>query len=73
MANERNEGQAMNEELKKALDDLGAIAEISVAFYRAAIGAGADEKEAAILTRTYLEASFTDGRRQKREQEEMEE
>lgn len=62
----------MNKELKEALDSLGALAEISVTFYRAAMGAGADEKEAEILTRTYLEASFADGRRQKREQEEME-
>lgn len=47
-----------NDEIKKLLNALGIAAEASLAFYRAAIGAGATPEEAYVLTKAYLAASM---------------
>ena len=46
-------------EIQEALEGVGAIAEICVVFYRAALDAGANKYEAAELTCAYMAASFT--------------
>ena len=46
-------------EIQEALEYVGAIAEMCVAFYHAALDAGANKYEAAELTRAYIAASFT--------------
>ena len=46
-------------EIQEALEGVGAIAEMCVVFYHAALDAGANKYEAAELTRAYIEASFT--------------
>lgn len=51
-----------NDEIKKLLNALGIAAEASLAFYRAAIGAGAMPDEAYILTKAYLAASMQSGK-----------
>lgn len=51
-----------NDEIKKLLNALGIAAEASLAFYRAAIGAGATPDEAYVLTKAYLAASMQSGK-----------
>lgn len=51
-----------SDDIKTLLNALGIAAEASLAFYRAAIGAGATSEEAYILTRAYLAASMQSGR-----------
>ena len=46
-------------EIQEALECVGAIAEICVVFYHAALDAGANKYEAAELTRAYIAALFT--------------
>ena len=46
-------------EIQEAFEDVGAIAEMCVVFYHAALDAGANKYEAAELTRAYIEALFT--------------
>ena len=46
-------------EIQEALEGVGAIAEICVVFYHAALDAGANKYEAAELTRVYIAALFT--------------
>ena len=46
-------------EIQEALEYVGAIAEMCVVFYHAALDAGANKYEAAELTRVYIAASFT--------------
>ena len=56
-------------EIEKALESLGAMAEMSLVYFRAAIGAGATLEEAMILTKIYMEAQFAEAARQKKERE----
>lgn len=62
-------------DMEKAIAGVGAAAEMSLVYFRTAIGAGATLEEAITLTRIYLEAQFAEAARQKKEQEnaEMEE
>ena len=46
-------------EIQEALEGVGAIAEMCVVFYHAALDAGANKYEAAELTRVYIAALFT--------------
>ena len=46
-------------EMQGALEGVGAIAEMCVVFYHAALDAGANKYEAAELTRVYIAALFT--------------
>ena len=46
-------------EIQEALEYVGAIAEMCVVFYHAALDAGANKYEAAELTHVYIAASFT--------------
>ena len=46
-------------EIQEALEGVGAIAEMCVVFYHAALDAGANKSEAAELTRVYIAALFT--------------
>lgn len=46
-------------EIQEALEGVGAIAEMCVVFYHAALDAGANKNEAAELTRVYIAALFT--------------
>lgn len=46
-------------EIQEALEGVGAIAEMCVVFYHAALDAGANKYEAAELTRVYIAVSFT--------------
>ena len=46
-------------EIQEAIEGVGAIAEMCVVFYHAALDAGANKYEAAELTRAYIEALFT--------------
>lgn len=46
-------------EIQEALEGVGAIVEMCVVFYHAALDAGANKYEAAELTRAYIAASFT--------------
>ena len=48
--------QENHEETQKLLNAVGAVAEMSLVFYRAALGAGADATEALNLTRAYIAA-----------------
>ena len=56
----------MDNEAKKKLEDikngLGVIAEMSLLFFRAALGAGATFNEAQVLTQAYI-AALTYGKR----------
>jgi len=64
----------MDENAKKVMESIGAIAEMALVFFRAAIGAGATPEEGMALTRAYMEASLAESRRAEREkQQEMEE
>lgn len=44
-----------NEDLKKFIDSIGAIAEMTLLYYKASIKAGASIPEAYILTRAFVE------------------
>lgn len=46
----------MNEELKLALQGIGAIAEMALIFYRAPLGTVATEREAMAATQAYMAA-----------------
>ena len=46
-------------EIQEALAGVGAIAEMCVVFYQAALEAGANKNEAAELTRAYIAALLT--------------
>ena len=46
-------------EIQEALEGVGAIAEMCVVFYHAALDAGANKYEAAELTRAYIAALFS--------------
>ena len=48
--------QENHEETQKLINAVGAVAEMSLVFYRAALGAGADATEAVKLTQAYLAA-----------------
>ena len=48
--------QENHEETRKLINAVGAVAEMSLVFYRAALGAGADTTEALNLTRAYIAA-----------------
>lgn len=48
--------QENHEETQKLVNAVGAVAEMSLVFYRAALGAGADATEAVKLTQAYLAA-----------------
>ena len=48
-------------DLSRAVQGMGAISEMSLIFYRAAIKAGASEKEAESLTRAYLSPLLATG------------
>ena len=45
-----------HEKTEKFVNAVGAVAEMSLVFYRAAMGAGADAVEALNLTRAYIAA-----------------
>jgi hypothetical protein len=47
-----------NEELKKFIDGIGAIAEMTFLYYKASIKAGASIPEAYILTKAFVEVMF---------------
>ena len=46
-------------EIQEAIEGVGAIAEMCVVFYHAALDAGANKYEAAELTRAYIAALFS--------------
>ena len=46
-------------EIQEALEGVGAIAEMCVVFYHAALDAGANKYEAVELTRVYIAALFS--------------
>lgn len=50
-----------NDDLHNLLTALGVAAEASLAFYRAAVQAGASQDEAFLLTKAYLAASMQGG------------
>lgn len=62
-------------EAEKALDSIGAVAEMALVYFKATMGAGATLEEAMILTKIFLAAEFEEADRQKKEQDcaEMEE
>lgn len=47
-----------NEDLKKFIDGIGAIAEMTLLYYKASIKAGASIPEAYILTKAFVEVMF---------------
>ena len=47
-----------NEDLKKFVDGIGAIAEMTLLYYKASIKAGASIPEAYILTKAFVEVMF---------------
>lgn len=49
---------AKNEDVKKMLEAVGAMAEMGLTFYRAAIGAGATAEEATRLMQAYYAAQI---------------
>ena len=47
-----------NNELKKFIDGIGAIAEMTFLYYKASVKAGASIPEAYILTKAFIEVMF---------------
>lgn len=54
--------KAKKPEMKEFLEQLGALAEIHLAYYRACLGAGATQIEAMALTSACMKALFEDAR-----------
>lgn len=54
----------MNNPLEGVLAAIGAIAEMSLQFYRALLSAGASTQEAAVLTQAYLAATIYGNRKE---------
>lgn len=52
----------MNGDVKKAVEAIGATAEMALVFYRATIGQGATPAEAVNLTQAYMAALFIQGK-----------
>lgn len=47
-----------NDAVRKILDAIGALAEMSLNFYRAALNAGATKEESFVLLRSFISASI---------------
>lgn len=47
-----------NDAVRKILDAIGALAEMSLNFYRAALNAGATKEEAFVLLQSFISASI---------------
>lgn len=61
--------KAENEQMKGLIDTLGAVAEMSLVFYRDTLGAGATPDEAFKLTQAFIAANiFGNAGRQKQEE-----
>lgn len=56
-----------NVEVKKLLNACGALAELSLTFYRATLGAGATETEAFALTLAFMNTIVNKGGAEKQE------
>lgn len=59
----------MNESIKALVESVGAMAEMALTFYRAAIYAGADKTEAKILTDSFMRTVILGGNRREGAQE----
>lgn len=59
----------MNESIKSLVESVGAMAEMSLTFYRAAIDAGADKAEAKVLMDSFMRTVIFGGNRREGAQE----
>lgn len=59
----------MNESIKALVESVGAMAEMSLTFYRAAIDAGADKTEAKVLMDSFMRTVIFGGNRREEVQE----
>ena len=61
------------EEVERMIQSVGAMAEMGMSFYRAALGAGADTAEAIRLTQAYFGALLFGNQQNQQKQPESEE
>lgn len=57
-----------NKSVRELLNALGAVAEMSLSFYRAAIDAGATEEESFVLLQSFISA-FINGKKEEKSDE----